>query len=501
MEDIAITNIWMPTKGVLYVDEAINGMVESVKKHGQVTPILVEEDPCDGRRYKLLDGGVRLLACARLGYRDVIAEVRPKDDLCAQFGWYGVRTMTDPIEYALKLKKAYDASSDSIKDFADRVNMIPDQVKHYLRIAESHLAEVKKAEEHGKLEARRAQAQDERERTILGRVPCTGKGCYYQHEQQLSRHTSDCKVSEAFAVKHGVRLDYVNVADEESYRRRWGIPTTVAGDSKVPLNLTQDEFTRRYLAGKPHGLGAKCVHDGCERPSTFATGKCAHHMSARRPSPKERGLVLCLEPGCRTWIKPGREDAHGQVHFCRKHRKKTYEAHPLRDRDGDPIWVGAKFQVMKMQDMEMSHLLNCITMLERAAEKRADISSPSTSAGERRKLVAGFLAESPRYKFLLDEVKQRDACKACRGGIVELVVEDHVFASFDAVVKHCDCPKGQERSIAAQVAEQARGRDKTAILVLAMAFITTLLNLPAASDAVMQVAAAVHERLRAMGVL
>lgn len=325
---------------------------------------------------------------------------------------------------------------------------------------------------------------------------------------QRLRETTDAikwaEMADQF-IKDGYTIDQVV---EGSH-----LPRSVVLDRLALLAPLRAELERAEAHGKVIGRGEKEQEENerrakmllmrygpcaiCKEPTPdrklYENGvceECTDKVEKQTRSPKDRGLKLCLEPGCKTWIPLKMKRCSDGIveRFCKKHRKMTYESHPLRDRDGDPIWIGAGMNVMKMQDMDVSHVLNCISKMESDARKREELTSKSAKES---------LAEAPRYALLVAELKQRDACKACRGGLVIYTQLDTKDAQFG----FCACKLGQERRAADAIAKQSDGRKRLAIIALMMAFITAMLNAPAIAPSVVEMVHAVQERLRCMGVI
>ncbi len=63
----------------LYSEEKMAEMVESVREHGVISPILVRPDPC-GSGYEIISGHNRVEACRRAGIDHIPATVRDLDD-------------------------------------------------------------------------------------------------------------------------------------------------------------------------------------------------------------------------------------------------------------------------------------------------------------------------------------------------------------------------------------------------------------------------------------
>lgn len=370
------------------------------------------------------------------------------------------RFTEDPILFARKCKSIMDEFPEvTISQIAIDCEVGLNTVEDRLSMLEA----VNQAEQHGKVLGRQEKVVEENQRAIL------------------SRHTK-CPKCGSFTDLAGLK--------------RNGGTCVACADGNIVKCKHCPMMINTVLAG-----------DGM-------CGGCAKKELAK--SPKERGLVLCLEPACKVWItgKPSKNQRilgiKEKEHFCKKHQKvitahpggmggtilvhRSYDNYPLRDRDGDPIWIGARYNVEKLHNLDIGHLLNCINLLEKNAEKR------EYHTGYKKEKA---LAEMPRYPLLIEELKQRDRCKECKGGLVlreEQVIRDQVEVS-ESTVSYCKCKLGQERKAANAIAEQAKGKDKSAIILFALAFITAMLNAPAASEHVMEMVRLVHERLRAMGVL
>ncbi len=63
----------------MYTEERMAEMVESVKEHGVIAPILVRPNK-DGEGYEIISGHNRVEACRRAGIKDIPATIRELDD-------------------------------------------------------------------------------------------------------------------------------------------------------------------------------------------------------------------------------------------------------------------------------------------------------------------------------------------------------------------------------------------------------------------------------------
>lgn len=63
----------------MYTEERMSEMVESVKEHGVIAPILVRPNK-DGEGYEIISGHNRVEACRRAGIKDIPATIRELDD-------------------------------------------------------------------------------------------------------------------------------------------------------------------------------------------------------------------------------------------------------------------------------------------------------------------------------------------------------------------------------------------------------------------------------------
>jgi hypothetical protein len=189
---------------------------------------------------------------------------------------------------------------------------------------------------------------------------------------------------------------------------------------------------------------------------------------AKRINPK----IRCLEPACKKLISiKNNEDANR--HFCKAHHKanRGYEDFPKLDRDGDPIWIQKGFNVIKIKDMEDSHLTNTLVFLETNAKKRCEITG---LPADKWKLKA-----TPRYDELLWEAKKRDE-KLLKCDCTEGLRCDWIESSKDEdpipVTIICDkCSKGKQRQAAKEAAEQLAAQKGKMTLKVATVMIISLM--------------------------
>jgi hypothetical protein len=130
----------------------------------------------------------------------------------------------------------------------------------------------------------------------------------------------------------------------------------------------------------------------------------------KKTSPVSRGKVLCLEPGCKTWIKGKGSLLKGRKatdYFCKKHHfdsknpsnLKDYDTMPLRDRENDPIWIKKDYDILKIKNMDDGHLTNTLAFLERNAKVRCSAEGIPESKW--------LTYVTPRYDYLIAEAKRR----------------------------------------------------------------------------------------------
>ena len=245
-----------------------------------------------------------------------------------------------------------------------------------------------------------------------------------------------------------------------------------------------------YRIGKSNCPGCGELRDN----SVIQDGHC-HTCKGKKTSPLERGKVLCLQPGCKVWIKsPAKRvrPLQASYYFCKAHQVMTLDNPqfdtkirddrfiyrsstevcrnlsnmPTFDRDGDPIWVTREVEVIKIKDMEDSHLTNCITFLEGAAKRRCQVTGVSEDRWTER---TGF-----RYKYLVEEAKRRDAkLKCCNDG-----VEKAVIGHEGTTEVFCSCIVGRARqdvhAAAVRLKQQREGKKAIAAKV-AVTMLTALL--------------------------
>lgn len=245
---------------------------------------------------------------------------------------------------------------------------------------------------------------------------------------------------------------------------------------------------------------------------------------APKPKPKakaiDRGLVRCLEPRCKTWIKhPASRPKPTQAAwwFCKQHQTvllksptvgsselpsgaitqaRSISTMPLFDRDGDPIWITRECEVFKVQLMDDDHLTNCLHFLESAAKNRCKVTGVPEAMWMER--------VSTRYRFLVDEATHRDErlkCP-CKEGIVAKTSLETSSGTTITEVFCKDCILGKHRraakEVADRIAEAHRGK-KAMKLKVALVMVVSLIVGSVVPLYGSQVVQWVIEHLRASG--
>lgn len=114
-----------------YTEEKMYEMVESVREHGVITPILVRPRK-DGDGYEIISGHNRVEACRRAGIETIPATIRDLDDDTA------IILMVDSnLKQREKLlpsekAKAYQMKMEALKRQGARKDLTCDQVEHKL---------------------------------------------------------------------------------------------------------------------------------------------------------------------------------------------------------------------------------------------------------------------------------------------------------------------------------------------------------------------------------
>lgn len=116
--------------------------------------------------------------------------------------------------------------------------------------------------------------------------------------------------------------------------------------------------------------------------------------------------VLCLEPNCPAYVPVQGATKDPTKYFCEYHQSnRHFETIPTHDRDLDPIWVNAQYELIKIKNLGDGHLTNIIAMLQRAAKTRCEITGFSDWTKK----------TGPRYQYLIAEAKARDVECCVRG--------------------------------------------------------------------------------------
>lgn len=288
------------------------------------------------------------------------------------------------------------------------------------------------------------------------------------------------------------RLEMLRAIDAaEEHGKVMGRAEKVQDDNEAMIR--GNKRAGRVVDGKFCNLVELCT--ACMKHKSLKDGLCLGCIKAKAieesRSPKERGLVQCLEAGCPKWIKnPMRRvlPLQATYYFCKVHQVKNQEDIPGSgnvvgwqtrslsnmpefDRDGDPIWVTREGEVIKVKEMGDSHLTNCLVCLEGAAKRRCQITGIDESKWPER---AGN-----RYEHLVKEAKRRDeALKCpCKDGVAEVrSIEGDPTVTFEVLCTKCQL--GIDRKAAKEAAEalaKSRKGKKALTMKMAMVMVVSLI--------------------------
>jgi ParB family transcriptional regulator, chromosome partitioning protein len=97
------------------------GLVDSIRKYGIITPIIVRRV---GEKYEIIDGRHRYAVAMQLGLTDIPAQiVTDEAALEAAFICSPKRIPTNPVEYAKQLKRILEHNKDlTIETLATKLN-------------------------------------------------------------------------------------------------------------------------------------------------------------------------------------------------------------------------------------------------------------------------------------------------------------------------------------------------------------------------------------------
>lgn len=494
MEHIKLSDIWVSATG----KEPPQEFVDSIKRYGVLEPITVKPATRYGspNQWEVVDGRLRLAACRKLGISTIPCCTEPAGkNLCCYSGCSAQEAKGSEYDIQWQDGKFYCAHHALLRG-SPVINA--GLVMHLISLGKTE-------EEVGKiLGGGKAQVADYKNIFTRLRAPltrpvnariCAHKGCNDRIQNSVWRcwkhsyGSTHCAVCRQKLETHFTGLD-VNewekicalcmhkkpcIFDQQCWWSerhgrvmharscpRW-YNMVVCRDCGVMLDDKLSEGSGICLTCCKVKVTEQVKVDLKDSEENFpglfnVQGARSGRVSGNKKSPQERGKVLCLETGCKVWIKkpaPKGTAAFGDLFdpkawFCKSHPHTTIEKFPLLDRDGDPIWVTGSFVVTKVAQMEEEHLTNSLAFIEERAKMRCR----ATGIPEARWLERA----TPRYQALLDEAKKRDeslTCPAqCNGGLLKIVLRRGVE---ECEVKPCtQCRMGKERQVAVEIAEKVK---------------------------------------------
>lgn len=116
----------------MYTEERMAEMVESVKEHGVIAPILVRPNK-DGEGYEIISGHNRVEACRRAGIKDIPATIRELDDDTAIIIMVDSNLRQRDKLLPSEKAKAYQMKMDAMRRQGQRNDLTCGQVDHKLQ--------------------------------------------------------------------------------------------------------------------------------------------------------------------------------------------------------------------------------------------------------------------------------------------------------------------------------------------------------------------------------
>ena len=116
----------------MYTEERMAEMVESVKEHGVIAPILVRPNK-DGEGYEIISGHNRVEACRRAGIKDIPATIRELDDDTAIILMVDSNLRQRDKLLPSEKAKAYQMKMDAMRRQGQRNDLTCGQVDHKLQ--------------------------------------------------------------------------------------------------------------------------------------------------------------------------------------------------------------------------------------------------------------------------------------------------------------------------------------------------------------------------------
>lgn len=111
----------------MYTEDRMTEMVESVKEHGVIAPILVRPNK-DGEGYEIISGHNRVEACRRAGIKDIPATIRELDDDTAIIIMVDSNLRQRDKLLPSEKAKAYQMKLEAIKRQGQRTDLTSSQV-------------------------------------------------------------------------------------------------------------------------------------------------------------------------------------------------------------------------------------------------------------------------------------------------------------------------------------------------------------------------------------
>lgn len=124
----------------MYTEERMAEMVESVKEHGVISPILVRPNK-DGEGYEIISGHNRAEACRRAGISEIPVTVRDLDDDAATILMVDSNLRQRDKLLPSEKAKAYEMKLDAIRRQGKRTDLTCGQVDHKLQKARDIVGE------------------------------------------------------------------------------------------------------------------------------------------------------------------------------------------------------------------------------------------------------------------------------------------------------------------------------------------------------------------------